>query len=425
MNVFQKLALLLMLVWMATPATRAQRIDFDALDAFFNEDPKIEVTLKGALLKMGARAAESSDPETAAMMRDIRGIYVRGYPLGNRSYAEANQKMNEIARALRHDQWDVITRVRDDESSVFVMVRETAQEEVEGMLIMVLDAEGDDDDGPLAMFVNIDGRVDPDKIGRLTGNLHINGMEFFSENNRGTHVRIETPEPPEFPRAPKIKVKTEGGADEEDCIERPRLKVKEKCAKNEKDCIELPRMPRIQCPEAGKPGAKDCNRDRIRAEQEHQRAVEEFRRAFEENSSDEEDQEAPVPTPARHNENLNFNMDQWTHPAVQKALHYAELALNLELMPEVNVSVVSDLAMVRNRVMRNHTQGVTLDLNLGGLEQQLSQMDEQLQRIQINSLDLQYLPKGMLKLEITPEPAGRVKRMKNEVEVEVLGAPKS
>jgi len=315
----------------------AQPINFDALDRFFDEEPKIEVTLKGALLRMGARAAEAEDPEAAAMMRDIKGIYVRGYPVNGRSMEDVGRKMATISRNLKSDGWDVITRVRDKESNVYVMVKEGSKEDVVGMLVMVLDM---DDDEPMAMFVNIDGKVDPDKIERLTGNLNINGMEYFSSGHRNTrnnapYVRnecsdddedcIEPPQPPEFkercdegdencvemPKVPKFKEKCDEG--DENCVEMPKpLKFKVKCAEDEDDCVPMPVAPRspaaptnLECPAPGKPGYKAC----IKAKRDADRTTK---------------------PKSSGGQNMNFNGQDWEHPAVQKALRFAGMALNLE-----------------------------------------------------------------------------------------------
>jgi len=335
----------------------AQPINFDALDRFFDEEPKIEVTLKGALLRMGARAAATEDPEAAAMMRDIKGIYVRGYPVNGRSMEDVGRKMAGISRNLKSDGWDVITRVRDKESNVYVMVKEGRQEDVIGMLVMVLDM---DDDEPMAMFVNIDGKVDPDKIERLTGNLNINGMEYFSSGRRNTrnnvpYVRtvcpdddedcIEAPQPPELkercdegdencvemPKVPKFKEKCNEGEEncmempkvpkfkekcnkgEENCVETPTpLKFKIKCAEDEEDCVPMPVAPRspsaptdLECPPPGKPGYKAC----IKAKRDADRITK---------------------PKSSGGQNMNFNDQDWEHPSVQKALRFASVALNLE-----------------------------------------------------------------------------------------------
>ncbi|MBL7978107.1 MAG: DUF4252 domain-containing protein [Bacteroidetes Order II. Incertae sedis bacterium] len=329
--------------------THAQPIDFDALDRFFDEEPKIEVTLKGALLRMGARAAEAEDPEAAAMMRDIRGIYVRGYPVKGRSMEDIGRKMTGISRNLKGEGWDVVTRVRDEESNVYVMVKEGRNDDVLGMLVMVLDM---DDKEPMAMFVHIDGKVDPDKIGRLTGNLNINGMEYFSSSGRRSHnrspyVRNVCPDDDEdcieAPKVPKMKEHCE--EDEEGCVQMPRLpKFKETCKDDEEDCIETPKPIRFKvscgddeedcvpmpvaapkppsgvmppkapmppdsaCPAPGKPGYKAC----MKAKREVDRSP----------LNDKK--------PKDRGQNMNFNDNDWDHPAVQKALRYAGMALNIE-----------------------------------------------------------------------------------------------
>lgn len=299
-------------------ATFAQRVDFRDLDRFFGDEPKIEVSLKGALLRMGVKAAEQDDPEAAEMLRNIRGIYVRGYPLTEKTPQEARRKMTDLSRSLTDDGWDVITRVRDEESSVYVMTKETSGDLVDGMLIMVLDMEGDDDDGPMAMFVNIDGKVDPDRIGQVTGNLHINGVDFFSS-------KPKTPKPPKAPRAPRAY----GGVDGETC------------GNPESDwfadCVEAFALQKavenMRCPAEGKPGAKDCERERHRIMQEWKQKEKNYKTKLKqrpnedpEEKEDDKDQNLNWVEDWELGDDLAVSFEVFEHPLVQKA--FAQLNLS-------------------------------------------------------------------------------------------------
>jgi hypothetical protein len=148
-------------------------VDFGNLERIFGDEPKLEVTLKGALLRLARQVSSKDEPEMADMMRDIRGIYIRGYKVNANSFVEAKSRMSEVARGLEGHGWDIMTRVRDEESLVYILTKESNDQIIQGMTIMVMDMDGNDNDN-MAMFINIVGRVDPDKVGRMMKGMNIN-----------------------------------------------------------------------------------------------------------------------------------------------------------------------------------------------------------------------------------------------------------
>lgn len=186
---FTILALVMSFVSIAAqPLNRENFVDFGNLDRLFGDEPKIEVTLKGALLRLARQVASEDEPEMADMMRDIQGIYIRGYEVKGNNYTEARQRISDVARGLTGNGWDVMTRVRDEESVVYILTRENAQQVIQGMTIMIMDFDKDgDNDDNMAMFINIAGRVDPDKVGRMMKGMNINinlGNDDESRENR-------------------------------------------------------------------------------------------------------------------------------------------------------------------------------------------------------------------------------------------------
>lgn len=132
-----------------------------ALDALFSRPPRVEVNLRGALLRLAAQAS-ADDPETAAMMRGLRGVTVRVYNLDT-AHSGLREHLTRIGDAFGSSGWDPLVRVRGDEDGddVFVFVR-TGATLFEGLAVAAVDS----DDGTVS-FVHIDGLIDPSKIGSL------------------------------------------------------------------------------------------------------------------------------------------------------------------------------------------------------------------------------------------------------------------
>jgi hypothetical protein len=180
--------LLLLLALMAAPAAVAQpTLDMRALDALFDRPPRVEVNLNGSLLRMASTVAGDEDPDTAEMIRGLRGIQVRVYPL-DAARGELSDSIADYVRQFYASGWQTMVRVRpddDDPDDVTILVR-ALEDGFDGMVVMALDEE----DGS-ASFVLIEGPVDLSQLNRL------------SDRFAGTDLAPAPPAPPAPPRAPR------------------------------------------------------------------------------------------------------------------------------------------------------------------------------------------------------------------------------
>jgi len=137
-----------------------------SLDALFTEEARIEVNLRGAILSLVAEASRGEEPEFAAMVDDLRGIYVRTYDLSS-ARPGASGEIRELARSFERDGWETLVRVREDDEDVYIYL-DTSGDVINGLVVMSLDEEEDE-----ATFVTIDGRIDPAQIGRLGSRFNV------------------------------------------------------------------------------------------------------------------------------------------------------------------------------------------------------------------------------------------------------------
>lgn len=167
------------------PAASAQPAGFDVaqLDAFFSRPPKVEVNLRGALLRLAASATDD-DPETASMLRGLRSILVRVYSMDS-ARDGLTGRLDAIEQQMQGSGWETLVRVRpdgvDETDDVWVYVRE-AGDAFDGMAVVSLDHDEGD-----ASFVLIDGLIDPSRIGALGGRFGVNigGAEDASDDAEG------------------------------------------------------------------------------------------------------------------------------------------------------------------------------------------------------------------------------------------------
>lgn len=141
------------------------------LDAFFDEDPVVEVNVEGGLMKLVAAASRSEDPELADLLLRLSGVYVRGYVLEPNSLNDFDQRASRMGERLIDDGWVVVVRFREVDEVVHMYVRMSG-ENVDGMVVMSVEPGQQQ-----AMFVNIVGDIDPEQIGRIGQKFRIPGMD--------------------------------------------------------------------------------------------------------------------------------------------------------------------------------------------------------------------------------------------------------
>ena len=158
------------------PTTLAQpnALSSSNLDALFNQEARVEVNLRGAILRLVAEASRNDEPEFASMVDDLRGVYVRQYALSSARSGAAGQ-IRELARSFERDGWETLVRVRADDEDVFIYL-DTAGDVINGLVVMSLDHAEDE-----ATFVTIDGRIDPAQIGRLGSRFNVPELEDYND----------------------------------------------------------------------------------------------------------------------------------------------------------------------------------------------------------------------------------------------------
>ncbi|MEM1094535.1 MAG: DUF4252 domain-containing protein [Bacteroidota bacterium] len=136
-------------------------VDFDRLADWFGEPARLEVNIKGALLRLVAEASRYEDPELSDMLTKVTAIQVRGFPLRRSQFETMETKADDWASTLSESGWDTIVRVRNRYEYVNMFVR-TRDDAIAGMVVMVLEP-GEDE----TIFLNIVGEIDPAQVGRI------------------------------------------------------------------------------------------------------------------------------------------------------------------------------------------------------------------------------------------------------------------
>ena len=145
-------------------------VDLDGvggLNEFFNRDPKIDVSVEGALMKLVAEASRLEDPELANLLLKLKGVYVRGYETSRSESERARGHANKIGQDLVDAGWSSVIRVRNEQEH-FQMCARYRGETIIGMVVLSIDVGAHE-----TTFLNIVGNIDPGQIGRIGQKFNI------------------------------------------------------------------------------------------------------------------------------------------------------------------------------------------------------------------------------------------------------------
>lgn len=161
--------------------TRAQdqrdpgHVDIAQVESWFDEAPKLEVNVRGALLRMVAEASKYEDPELSEMLYGLRSIQIRGFDVRGRQDT-FRQRSSEFGKRLEAQGWETVVRVRDEGEQVHMYLL-TRNDEIDGVVVLAVD-EYDEE----AVFVNIVGNIDPEQIGRIGRKFNLGILDNLDDH---------------------------------------------------------------------------------------------------------------------------------------------------------------------------------------------------------------------------------------------------
>lgn len=137
-------------------------VDFGSLDAVYGE-PKVRVNIGGFLLSFMSQAAKD-DPEAAALMSGLEGVRINIYATDGET-APAMDQLNDVKSMLSSQNWEPIVQVNEEGENVQIFMKADG-EGMQGLTVMAVNAEE-------AVFLNILGSIDPDKLGDVMGQFDV------------------------------------------------------------------------------------------------------------------------------------------------------------------------------------------------------------------------------------------------------------
>lgn len=138
----------------------------------------VEVNLSPAMLKFAARIAKHQDADAADIVGDIQRIRVNVVGLDDANRAANVEKIEAVRAKLEKAGWHRMVTVREenkgDDIAIFAKLK--GEEVIEGLVVTVIDHKGE------AVFVNVVGSINADKIGALAEKYDIEPLRHIKLN---------------------------------------------------------------------------------------------------------------------------------------------------------------------------------------------------------------------------------------------------
>jgi hypothetical protein len=140
-------------------------INLADLSATYGE-AKVEINLPKAMIQMVSAFAKRDDPEVASLLATIDLVKVLVYDMKGKP-ERAVEAIDTLSALIRKDHWMPLVSVNDKDQRVRMMSRMT-DTNMDGLVVMVID-----NDSSEAVFINIVGQIDPEKVSKVTESLNI------------------------------------------------------------------------------------------------------------------------------------------------------------------------------------------------------------------------------------------------------------
>jgi len=140
--------------------------DFDDIPGV-NQEPAVAVDINPTMMRFLETVVRGADPEGAAMLTGLRSISLRVYHDEDNT-RQFNNFIDDVTDELQGSGWLAVVSAQDEGSKVRIHTQMTDQE-ISGMTVMVTD-------GSEAIFINIDGSISAEDLGRVMAMMPVNDV---------------------------------------------------------------------------------------------------------------------------------------------------------------------------------------------------------------------------------------------------------
>ncbi len=146
--------------------------DFGDLTSFEQGDGVTEVFLESNILQLVAAVTEDDEPELSAMLNGLQLVKVNVFEVSDKNENGIRNRISDLDSKIVSKKWDRIVRTKGGNELVNVYIKTANnKKDIDGLIVTTLDSGGE------AVFVNIVGKIDLKKIGKLGAKFDIPSLD--------------------------------------------------------------------------------------------------------------------------------------------------------------------------------------------------------------------------------------------------------
>lgn len=138
-------------------------VGFGELNSIYGE-PKVNISIGGALLGFVGAMAKNEDPQAAAIFNKLKGVRVSVYSTEGNSEAALGQ-VDRVRKSLSSTNWEPIVQVNDEGERVQIFMKING-DMMDGLVLMAVDDEE-------AVFINVIGQLDPQELSQVMNKFDV------------------------------------------------------------------------------------------------------------------------------------------------------------------------------------------------------------------------------------------------------------
>ncbi|MHB8906720.1 MAG: DUF4252 domain-containing protein [Melioribacteraceae bacterium] len=156
--------------------------DYREIAGLKNAELLSEVYLEETLLKMVAGMAQNKSDDASDMIGGLKLVQVNEYKIDKNDISNMENSIDVMDKSLKSKGWDRIVRTNNHGNLANIYVMKNSNGEFEGLTILGLSKKNGDEKEKSDQYgkvtcVNIVGKIDLNKLGNLTKELNLPGME--------------------------------------------------------------------------------------------------------------------------------------------------------------------------------------------------------------------------------------------------------
>ena len=132
----------------------------------------VEVNIEPNLIALAAKITSKQQPEVADLLKGIKLVRVNVVGMDDSNRETVAQKIQAVRDDLAKQGWTPVVTVRDENGqNVNVHLKTGENDVIQGLVVTVLDNKNE------AVFVNIVGDINPDKIAAIANRFDIEPLK--------------------------------------------------------------------------------------------------------------------------------------------------------------------------------------------------------------------------------------------------------